>query len=268
MAKAGRWEPKGGRTPSKDIVVDQVRDLVDRRLAMKRFEGRRRFVIVDPADAMNAQAQNALLKTLEEPPEETTLVLVAVEPGRAPADHPLALRARRVRAAARRRRLAGSRRAATRPRSPGRGRRASSRRARRRRDDGRELRSARSRPLARAARRLLRPRGLDAATPGDAGRGSRSRPPRRRARARARSCCELLVVWLRDVLAVAGGGGARALALAELAAATRRAGGGALARARRSRRRERAARGAAARCGRTPAPALALERMLIGWFHG
>ena len=80
MAKAGRWEPKSGRTPSKDIVVDQVRDLVDHRLSMKRFEGRRRFVIVDPADAMNPQAQNALLKTLEEPPEDTTLVLVASSP--------------------------------------------------------------------------------------------------------------------------------------------------------------------------------------------
>src|SRR3989304_5492895 len=73
MAKAGRWEPRGGRAPSKDIVVDQVRDLVDHRLAMKRVEGRHRFVLVDPADAMNPQAQNALLKTLEEPPDGTTL---------------------------------------------------------------------------------------------------------------------------------------------------------------------------------------------------
>ncbi|WP_242372729.1 DNA polymerase III subunit delta', partial [Anaeromyxobacter sp. SG26] len=80
MAKAGRWDPKGGRAPSKDIVVDQVRDVVDRRLALKRFEGRRRFVVLDPADAMNPQAQNALLKTLEEPPDDTTLVLVASSP--------------------------------------------------------------------------------------------------------------------------------------------------------------------------------------------
>src|SRR5919198_196631 len=80
MAKAGRWEPKGGRVPSKDIAVDQVRDLVDHRLALKRFEGRWRVVVVDPADAMNAQAQNAILKTLEEPPEATTLVLVASSP--------------------------------------------------------------------------------------------------------------------------------------------------------------------------------------------
>jgi DNA polymerase-3 subunit delta' len=80
MAKAGRWEPRGGRAPSKDVVVDQVRDVVDHRLALRRFEGRRRFVIVDPADAMNPQAQNALLKTLEEPPDDTTLVLLASNP--------------------------------------------------------------------------------------------------------------------------------------------------------------------------------------------
>ncbi|HET8732639.1 MAG TPA: DNA polymerase III subunit delta', partial [Anaeromyxobacteraceae bacterium] len=80
MVKAGRWEPRGGRAASRDIVVDQVRDLVDHRLSMRRFEGRRRFVLIDPADAMNPQAQNALLKTLEEPPVDTTLVLVAASP--------------------------------------------------------------------------------------------------------------------------------------------------------------------------------------------
>jgi DNA polymerase-3 subunit delta' len=80
MAKAGRWEPEGGRTPSRDIVVAQIRDLVDRRLSLRLFEGRRRVIIIDPADAMNVQAQNALLKTLEEPPEDTTLVLVSATP--------------------------------------------------------------------------------------------------------------------------------------------------------------------------------------------
>src|SRR5512133_886835 len=80
MVKAGRWEAKSGRSPSKDIVVDQVRDLVDHRLSLRRFEGRRRFVVIDPADALNPQAQNALLKTLEEPPDDTTLVLVASSP--------------------------------------------------------------------------------------------------------------------------------------------------------------------------------------------
>jgi len=80
MAKAGRWEPEGGRTPSRDIVVAQVRDLVDRRLSLRLFEGRRRVIVLDPADAMNVQAQNALLKTLEEPPDDTVLVLVSATP--------------------------------------------------------------------------------------------------------------------------------------------------------------------------------------------
>jgi DNA polymerase-3 subunit delta' len=80
MAKAGRWEPEGGRTPSRDIVVAQVRDLTDHRLSLRLFEGRRRVIVIDPADAMNVQAQNALLKTLEEPPDDTTLVLVSATP--------------------------------------------------------------------------------------------------------------------------------------------------------------------------------------------
>ncbi|MBK9518826.1 MAG: DNA polymerase III subunit [Anaeromyxobacter sp.] len=80
MAQAGRWEPEGGRAPSRDIVVAQVRDLTDRRLSLRLFEGRRRVVIIDPADALNPQAQNALLKTLEEPPDDTTLVLVSATP--------------------------------------------------------------------------------------------------------------------------------------------------------------------------------------------
>lgn len=80
MAKAGRWEPEGGRTPSRDIVVAQIRDLVDHRLSLRLFEGRRRVIVIDPADAMNVQAQNALLKTLEEPPDDTVLVLVSATP--------------------------------------------------------------------------------------------------------------------------------------------------------------------------------------------
>jgi DNA polymerase-3 subunit delta' len=80
MARDGVWEPPSGRAPARQIVVDQVRDLVDHRLAMRRVEARRRVVIIDPADEMNVQAQNALLKTLEEPPADTTLVLVATHP--------------------------------------------------------------------------------------------------------------------------------------------------------------------------------------------
>ncbi len=60
---------------SKDIRICQVRRL-ERLLSRSPFEGRRRVVIVDPADALNMEAANAFLKTLEEPPGAAVLVLV------------------------------------------------------------------------------------------------------------------------------------------------------------------------------------------------
>jgi DNA polymerase III subunit delta' len=64
---------------SGSIKVDQVRGAIERS-AYRPFEGRRRAVIVDEADAMEAPAQNALLKTLEEPPAASTFVLVTARP--------------------------------------------------------------------------------------------------------------------------------------------------------------------------------------------
>jgi DNA polymerase-3 subunit delta' len=61
------------------IKVDQVRDAIERS-AFRPFEGRRRVVIIDGADAVLAEAQNALLKTLEEPPPASTFVLVTSRP--------------------------------------------------------------------------------------------------------------------------------------------------------------------------------------------
>ncbi|MGD8327853.1 MAG: DNA polymerase III subunit delta' [Acidobacteriota bacterium] len=48
----------------------------------KPYEGQRRVVIIDDAHAMNVPSQNALLKTLEEPPPSALLVLVTANPGR------------------------------------------------------------------------------------------------------------------------------------------------------------------------------------------
>ena len=64
---------------SGSIKLDQVREAIDRS-AYRPFEGRRRVVIVDEADALISEAQNALLKTLEEPPPGSVFVLITNRP--------------------------------------------------------------------------------------------------------------------------------------------------------------------------------------------
>lgn len=61
------------------IKLDRVREAIDR-AAYRPFEGRRRLVMIDGADALNVEAQNALLKTLEEPPPASVFVLITDRP--------------------------------------------------------------------------------------------------------------------------------------------------------------------------------------------
>lgn len=61
------------------IKIEQIRDVVERS-GYRPFEGRRRVVIVDQAEQIVVAAQDALLKTLEEPPNATTFVLVTAHP--------------------------------------------------------------------------------------------------------------------------------------------------------------------------------------------
>ena len=62
-----------------DISVDQVRALAVT-LGRLPAEGRARVAILDPADRLNEQAQNALLKTLEEPGQNTFLLIATTRP--------------------------------------------------------------------------------------------------------------------------------------------------------------------------------------------
>jgi len=58
------------------IDVEQARDTIDY-VQLSTYRAGRRVVIVDPADALNLAAANALLKVLEEPPLNTCFVLVS-----------------------------------------------------------------------------------------------------------------------------------------------------------------------------------------------
>jgi DNA polymerase-3 subunit delta' len=69
-------EPEGDA-----IKIDQIRDM-QKRLHFRPLEGGRRACILDSADRMNDAASNALLKTLEEPPQDTHLFLITSRPHR------------------------------------------------------------------------------------------------------------------------------------------------------------------------------------------
>lgn len=62
------------------IGIDALRDQVLSPVGYRPFEGRRRVFLVDEADEMTVQAQDALLKTLEEPPPSAVLILVTAYP--------------------------------------------------------------------------------------------------------------------------------------------------------------------------------------------
>ena len=68
----------------KHIRIDAIRGLTEKSVLSVRESGHRVFII-EPADAMNRSAANALLKTLEEPASRTLLILVTSHPDRLPA---------------------------------------------------------------------------------------------------------------------------------------------------------------------------------------
>lgn len=71
-------EVDNGDTAS--ISIKAIRERVLDPVGYRPFEGRRRVFIIDPADALGLPAQDALLKTLEEPPPAAILILISAYP--------------------------------------------------------------------------------------------------------------------------------------------------------------------------------------------
>lgn len=67
--------PDHSKDNSTGIRMCQIRRISDV-ISRAPFDGRYRVIIIEPAEAMREEAQNALLKTLEEPPAHVVLVLV------------------------------------------------------------------------------------------------------------------------------------------------------------------------------------------------
>jgi DNA polymerase-3 subunit delta' len=66
------------------ITIDQVRAVAEQ-LTLSSYEGRGTMVVFQPADALNRNAANALLKTLEEPRADAHMLLVTTAPSLLPA---------------------------------------------------------------------------------------------------------------------------------------------------------------------------------------
>jgi len=65
----------------KAIKVDQIRELIQKISLTSHGQGYR-VIIISPADALNINASNSLLKTLEEPPANTVLILISDKPSK------------------------------------------------------------------------------------------------------------------------------------------------------------------------------------------
>lgn len=67
------------RADGRFIKIDRIRTLIEE-LEYQPYEGRKKIAIFDEAEKLTLQAMNTLLKTLEEPPGETLIILVTSHP--------------------------------------------------------------------------------------------------------------------------------------------------------------------------------------------
>lgn len=61
------------------ILIEDIRKVITE-AGLKPYEARSRIVIIEPAERMNKASSNAMLKTLEEPPEGTQIILISHKP--------------------------------------------------------------------------------------------------------------------------------------------------------------------------------------------
>ena len=230
-------------TPSgaAEMLVADIDEPVVAAATRTPFEARRRVFVIERAETMNDQAANRMLKTLEEPADFAHLVLLTDRPGEILPTDRLALPARALRRAERRR----DRRPPARDRRPttaqacarlglGDGERARAAGLRRRPEAARERRGLRARraarrprraPVARRSSRAPRPSGTPAQADVEArlaeeldylparerkraereGAEAAGAPPAARAPARWTRRSQLAGLWFRDVAAVADG---------------------------------------------------------------
>ena len=84
-----RYHDKTGKSKGTTLSIDVIRGEIigdssenkEAKIYKRSFRGKGKFFIIDEADLMEAPAQNALLKTLEEPPNESYLILITTSPG-------------------------------------------------------------------------------------------------------------------------------------------------------------------------------------------
>ena len=76
-------DEEGNVKPIDAILVDRIREMIEF-AQLTAHRQRAKVAVIAPAEAMNAAAANALLKTLEEPPPATYLLLVSDQSGRLP----------------------------------------------------------------------------------------------------------------------------------------------------------------------------------------
>ncbi|MFA6160048.1 MAG: AAA family ATPase [Parcubacteria group bacterium] len=68
-------EEKKGVIKKKDIKIEKIREL-EHELSLTAYFGKHKVVIIDEADRLSRASQNALLKTLEEPPQKAIIILI------------------------------------------------------------------------------------------------------------------------------------------------------------------------------------------------